>query len=1079
MRCRVAFVAVALSCLFSGVAGGLDAPPAVRRIIGAGDAVPGLGPIGTYGFDLVGLDASGRALLLHDGISHTPALYWADGHGLTLAVDPAALEGLQLLGAKFGWNQQGALAVLATAPGPDSAAFGAGLFVVDANGVRRGASAGDRDADGNPLCRLDAARTNAAGEVALLARIATAGRACGETSGGSSLNEQAIYRVGSGLQRLVIARQLDPPGTPGVPTLDLIALADDGSVIVGVRPRVPRIVRLSAAGISDVLGPDTRGPSGAPIRASDVVAASPSGDLLFRAFEGGVDGLYRTAGEAIVRVFARGDVGPDELRDPFDPLGTWGALNDAGDVLFGQSARAVLFPANGSPASVLPGIALAGSLNAAGDIAVTELTGDDVTAATRWRDGAAVRLARTGDALPDGGVLANHGFTALCAAADGRTGVAVDAVDGSGALVCNDADGPHVVARVGDPAPGGRRFFDFQQCAFAPAEGLVFTAALLVPTGEGDSRYTEYRVEPSLYRTTPERVERLIGRGDVTVDGELIFDLIAWSTDDIPALLLDADASGRVLTLATLDQEYGPPALVRRDSDGSLHRLPVPLYGVGGGWRGIGFSEPSVIDHRYLSGESDTPTLPPWTNSVSSAAISTARLATEGPAYYQPTQARLLGDGVILLASQRVYDGVLSTDLPVVLVWSPGDGLREVFSARDPEIPDYRNAQFNLLRVAGDRAMFRVSRPFNERVFTYTLGDARARELPPPPQESVFGFLGQWSDGRALFETPSTPFTVSAWDGAVLESLLTLGDEERIQHSSRDALFFGDADTLQVLAPPLTAGAHCPQPPPIVAETHTATMTPTATRTPTPSAPDTQAPTRTPRCPTNGVCLQVGSASAAAAERAVLQVTLTDGRSVAGTQNDLTLPPFAQVESCSADPASDKQVAFRDVSGAVRVLVLSLDNGDPIGDSPFLYRCTLRLAADAAAGRYPIVCNHAGAADGRGVDVPAGCLDGELIVSAAPTALPTPSNTRPAETTPTNEPTTQATTTPTAVPSATPTRTPVATDGEQSADNPATGSASSGSCAVGPPAGAANALPLLLAGLLAFTRSRRKGRRQP
>jgi hypothetical protein len=242
-------------------------------------------------------------------------------------------------------------------------------------------------------------------------------------------------------------------------------------------------------------------------------------------------------------------------------------------------------------------------------------------------------------------------------------------------------------------------------------------------------------------------------------------------------------------------------------------------------------------------------------------------------------------------------------------------------------------------------------------------------------------------------------------------------------------------------------------PPTIVLPTATSTATPLPTATPRPSwMPDT--------CGADGICLSVGFAEGQAGERVTIAVALaTGGASVAGTQNDLVLPPELSVISCTAHPSSGKEIYAAMDAPSTRVLVLALDNTDPITDGAILYTCDVDIAADALAGRHLIRCVNAGASDPSGKALLIACEDGVVTVDGA--SEPEPSAT-------------EADSTPTV--SAPGNATPTATSQSESGgvlDGPGSTSASeAGGCAVGGRAGHDSAWGALLVPVLLLLRRR-------
>ena len=584
-------------------------------------------------------------------------------------------------------------------------------------------------------------------------------------------------------------------------------------------------------------------------------------------------------------------------------------------------------------------------------------------------------------------------------------------------------------------------------------------------------------------------MERVIGRGDVTTDGAVVYDLLAGQGDFGTPAVLDADADGRVLTLATLDDHYGATAILVREADGTLRSLPLTLDNTGGSWSGIGFPNVSVVDHLFLSGETDTPAQPPLRASRTAETTPTAGTPTS----YRLEQARLFGDGVFVLGSRRRFNVGGYDDVPVALVWTPALGVREVLSGDQDDFgPFSTTVLFGAPLVSGNRVLFPTYRLFPDRLYSYTLGDERAHQVPlptpgPSSPYSTFNFLTAETDGRLLLETSNDPETIATWDGTTLTSALTL-DEFHWPSAVDHALFVNGYDSLQVLAPPLTPGPQCPQPPTIVAPTRTitptvsATPTTSATRSATPSRSASPTVTATPACLDGSACLLVGSSDAAAGADAFLTVAFNGGADVVATQNDLALPPLAALESCSAGAGVDKQVGFRQHDSSARVVVLSLGDLAPIGAQAVLYRCALRLAADAPPGRYPIGCGNANASDRRGAEIAIGCMAGELRVAAAASATPspaTPTTTMPAATaSPTPTATAPlATTTPSATAAAA-TATPANSDNQTVGASEANDGSMMGCAVVAPGPRCADLLPLFGAGPF-WALARRRRRRRP
>jgi hypothetical protein len=166
--------------------------------------------------------------------------------------------------------------------------------------------------------------------------------------------------------------------------------------------------------------------------------------------------------------------------------------------------------------------------------------------------------------------------------------------------------------------------------------------------------------------------------------------------------------------------------------------------------------------------------------------------------------------------------------------------------------------------------------------------------------------------------------------------------------------------------------------------------------------PPTPAPTPQPgTCESECVQIEVGSARAAAGDEVEIEVTLrARGYDVYGAQNDLvlgtgtTIPEVDGAPDCTVNPAIGRDstlfsfVTIACASGeqcqGVRAFVLPILIGRPIEDGSVLYTCRVRVAAGAAAGRYPIPAESVDvAADGPNLPVRATGRAGGITVVGA------------------------------------------------------------------------------------------------
>jgi hypothetical protein len=180
----------------------------------------------------------------------------------------------------------------------------------------------------------------------------------------------------------------------------------------------------------------------------------------------------------------------------------------------------------------------------------------------------------------------------------------------------------------------------------------------------------------------------------------------------------------------------------------------------------------------------------------------------------------------------------------------------------------------------------------------------------------------------------------------------------------------------------------------------TATATATRTNTPTLVIPATSTATATHTPLPVMASIIVGNATGEPGATTSFDVSLETDASIAGVQVDIAYDPAAAIaarEDGKPDCSVNAEIGKDDTtfgflpSGctpgtdctAVRAIVLSLDNLDPIPSGSRLFTCTVAIAADAT-GAYPLTCSNAGAGNTDGDRVGADCTSGEVTV-AVPT----------------------------------------------------------------------------------------------
>jgi len=173
----------------------------------------------------------------------------------------------------------------------------------------------------------------------------------------------------------------------------------------------------------------------------------------------------------------------------------------------------------------------------------------------------------------------------------------------------------------------------------------------------------------------------------------------------------------------------------------------------------------------------------------------------------------------------------------------------------------------------------------------------------------------------------------------------------------------------------------------------TASVTPTVSATPTPTSTPSTEP---------GARLVIGSATGSPGMSVEIAVTLSEvapGVDIAGTQNDIAFDPTAPIAAtssgrplCTVNPSINKNATSYSFQPpgcivgtsctGIRVLVLALDNVDPIPPGSVLYTCMVEATADASAGS-SLTCSMAAASTPQGEPVVLDCEDGEILVAGS------------------------------------------------------------------------------------------------
>ncbi|MDX2166668.1 MAG: hypothetical protein SF182_06375 [Deltaproteobacteria bacterium] len=929
------------ACVFAQVATAAWDDEA-RVALTVGDEIAGFGRLGLYGINYpVALDDRGGVVFRGTTSEGREGFYRGDANGLTT-----------LWSSERRWDgappqlavSHGGRAWLTLFPQVYELRDGGMDPVADLTALL---PAGERFCGGEFRVLL-----NDAGDLAFLLISAPARTGC-DSSDMPYVNERAgIYLRPAGASAAQLVAQRPGDSSSPFDTLDLFALADDGTVLYHAAAASPSesggLFAWRGGLTQSLLTAETLRADGTPLGAFTAVAANGSGDVAVIASDDGA--LYRAAAGAPQRLIGPGDLGP--TLSPISRI-THASLNPAGDVAVtvqwdgppnppwnAELDGVMLIGDDGVPVTVASA-ATVGLLNARGEVAYFLIGGPQFTplveqdgayAIELWRDGVVRRVVADGDRAPDGGAFASQWLiaNALRLTEDGRVLLTSFAAERRQAVLCGDAAGFHAVVRQGDPAPGGGVFTDFGP--LFEVDGAFVFAAASAPAAH------VYGGPIALYRATPTRIERLLGEGDVAAGGAVIQRLV--------------------------------------DGDDGFHEASRVTYAAA--------PDGTVLIHADSSAGRR------WFRLRPGGAIEIARVGAA-------SMAALAGDGSVIAALRRGDPSPYPGRYEALARWDDGPAPTVLLAYDDP-VFGAPSRHFTGLAVRDRRVFFQRS-GVDGAWYSYLLTDASLAVIPPPdlqPQRRCWSpaFL---PSGRLLCTTAhddgggGEPFPLllaDATSATVIPPLRNPNEWVGAINDRGDALLISARTEGDVLRERLRrAGADAALPCP---------LPPTAVPEPFPTQP-TPTPQPGPSC-TDDACvrLSVSVGSGRHGELVTLEMRLADSPwPVAGVQNNLEIDPAvaaiaAAVDgrpACRVNAAIDKHgTAFSFQSnGAVRALVLALDNLDPIPDGSLLYSCDVRLAADAQPGRYRVRVLDAAASDPNGQALPAEGT-GEIEVLAETTA---------------------------------------------------------------------------------------------
>jgi hypothetical protein len=548
----------------------------------------------------------------------------------------------------------------------------------------------------------------------------------------------------------------------------------------------------------------------------------------------------------------------------------------------------------------------------------------------------------TAGQLLDGDVTVARLAAGTCLAADGRVAAGVLDSDGGHALACIDPTRAVAVARQGDPSPRGGRFTAFEDCALL-GDGSIYFAALRRSADGPPAR--------DIYRADADGIRWIIGAGIPADDGTPLQFLLTLSGSSLPPVFAVND---RGTVLVRMQTPTGA-LLTRRRAGGE----PEVLRAVANSGR------PSIIGNRREAALA-----------ADDAVVALAYLPGGGPAIVALENS----ESRVLFAMPRI-----AADLGLVApinpsLWSLALG-QAAFAFRLEYYHSPSDWRRGWVRYSPARGFHRAvpdDTYDDETVIAVSPGGltlAAGYRFPPPVgTETEYLLIDDAS--TAIVGRDDSPYGYP--------NALAVNDRGTVLMRSRRGL--------SLLGPPADAAARCVVPPTAVAPTPPPTATATPTRTHTPTVDCGADATACAR-------LRVSSAAGGPGERIEVAVALDAGRwTVAGVAADFALLDVAPVAAnadgspaCRLDVATgkpDSRFAFQpfgcgDDCTAVRALVLSLRDTEPIPGTAPLFVCELQIGAGAAAGRYPLRLSAASAADVAGNEIPVAVAAGTLVIHAA------------------------------------------------------------------------------------------------
>jgi hypothetical protein len=969
------------ACLLAAT-GAAALPTDSREILATGDYVTRLGRVGLPEFFLHCFDDNGRALVSSGTSDGRVGLYWS-----AIASDTRVWTGWSEwergnVDVSADWarsSPDGRIVVVGTVSRlwqSDNASI---LLLQDGQ-TRTLVSLGDDAGNGERVCGLDVTspkggtNVNDSGAVAFWASLAPAEEACPwEREGDHPGFPWALYVFDEhGLRVIARDGEVTREGWEVRPS-ELLHVSNDGTILFVGRisassPRRRLGIFASRDGeIRALVADGDPGPSGALLALDAAVAANGLGEVAFTAsetdsslLEGEPPGLYRTDRGAVVRVALRIDERPDggEFRRRSDYRMDPVSLNDAGDVAvsgwwmeqfspsWGGSVHGVIVYSGDGKVEVIRD-ATNGILNDRRELAY-KTYGPPQAVVVRRPDGVTQPLVVAGDPAPGSGYFGTSGVGMSSLAASGLVVSTVYSADDGRGLVCLDQQGAHLVAKDGDPAPGGGTL-TVESARFVSDGEIVFSGARTM--SESDPRLVEGR----MYRATPQGIELLP----------------PWR-EERGAYNFSVNSRGTVLF-------YLPDwRFTRVSRDGGVERLWIDRYDFGQGERiaevesfGLAADDTIVALVRFVEDggqQGDPPTAVVHLTGNDGTVVATAG----GP--------DLAGGPFAALGSQLLVAENLA-------LFSAHPAPHDATGARH-FLYDLSGGTLRADVLPGDLALS------SSVAWDLTPGGRVLFEavLTGGEKETVANFAA--ADGMLELLSLNTGMPVAPGDPVAINDRGNVLYESGYEDGLRSALSLrGPTPSAACFVPPTASSATFTPSPSATLASWPVTETPALPSTPTPSDCDRN---NDEPC----VRIAVGSAVAHPGDAASFEVRLHTGAlAVAGVQIDVSFGPEVQIiadasgrPSCRVNPRIDKNgTVFNFLPrgcepgagcSVVRAFVLALDSVEAIPDDSVLYVCDVAVAPTAVNGQYPLTATGALASTPEGNEIPALGLDGEIVVNA-------------------------------------------------------------------------------------------------